>query len=113
MGVYMYRVTAKTVKLETGELAHVAKFAYKPYNSFFSGDRDNAKMHFRSGCVASENMDLKSNFIVTLDERGETGTLYGNPTGLKVFIDDYTFGSEKMPRLSDVRKAGKYYALEN
>lgn len=53
MGVYVYRVTSKKVKCSDGEMANVAVFAYKPW---YSNDKENARMHFQSGCVSSDNM---------------------------------------------------------
>lgn len=111
MGVYIYRVTAKLVKLSDGRKAHVAKFAYKPYTGW--DEKVNARMHFRSGCVASENLKLKSDLIVTLDPTEDTeGTLYHNKGGLTVFVDDYTFGTDLMPRLGSVRKVGNNIVIE-
>lgn len=113
MGVYVYRVTAKTVKLGGGGRAHVAKYAYKPY-TYGSGaaDKANSKMYFRTGCAASARMTLKSGMIVVLDNEGNVGTLYANPTGAKVFYDDTMFGSEKMPKLAEVYRDGKVYRDE-
>lgn len=51
MGTYVYKVTAKRVKLTDGTEANVATFAYKPY---FWDDALNAKMAFKSGCGAAE-----------------------------------------------------------
>lgn len=106
MGVYVYRVTAKLIKLSDGRKAHVAKYAYKPYNGFGSAGT-NSKLHFQSGCVASENLELKSDLITTVDVDDPTsvGSLYENKRGLKVFVDDHNFGAEWMPRVASVRKA--------
>jgi len=55
MSVYVYRITAKKVRCSDGKEANVAIFAYKP---FFSDSRsnENRKLHFKSGCVASERL---------------------------------------------------------
>jgi len=107
MGIYIYRVTGELIKLADGRKAHVAKFAYKPVMSGFgNAEKANARMRFQSGCIASANMKLKSDLIATITEDGLYGRLYGNPRGLKVFYDDTTFGSEKMPALANIMRAG-------
>lgn len=108
MGEYIYRVTSKVVKLTDGRTAHVAKFAYKPYWSVFSGNKENARLHFKSGCVASENMTLKTDLLVTLDEKGEVGSLWSNTGNFKVF-SDYAFGKEGLANIGHVVKVGKAY----
>jgi len=55
MSVYVYRITAKKVLCSDGKEANVAIFAYKPRFSF-GIDNENRKMHFSSGCVASERL---------------------------------------------------------
>lgn len=55
MGEYIYRITAKRVRLSDGTEANVAKYAYKPYD-IFNHNGANTKMHFESGCIASERM---------------------------------------------------------
>lgn len=52
MGTYVYRVTKETVRCSDGELANVAIYAFKPW---FDSKMD-AKLNFRSGCVASDRM---------------------------------------------------------
>ena len=57
MGTYVYRVTSRKVKCADGEDANVAVFAYKPYSETMFSSRwkaENSKMHFRSGCSASD-----------------------------------------------------------
>jgi hypothetical protein len=110
MGVYIYRVTAQLVKLSDGGKAHVAKFAYKPFNWDIDA---NARMHFKSGCTASQNMNLKSDRIVTIDEDTGTGTLWDNLKKATVFSDDSTFGNpERMPKVANIRLEGKVWKIE-
>jgi len=101
MGAYIYRVTAKVVKLVGGRKAHVAQYAYKPYHSR-SMEKENARAHFRTGCVASEKLKLKSDLLITLNKAGTAGTLYHNPQGIRVFYDDNTFGTAVMPNLGEI-----------
>lgn len=100
MGMYIYRVTAKMVKLNDGRKAHVAVFAYKPYRA--DNVEDNRKMAFMSGCYASERLKLKSDLLVTLTADGSIGELYHNPKGRKTFYDDINFGTEHMPKIADL-----------
>lgn len=103
MGMYIYRVTARLVRLADGRKAHVCQYAYKPYGHWGS-EKHNAKMHFKTGCVASEGMKLKSDLLVTFDTHEHEGRLYQNPHGLRTFYDDVTFGTENMPRLGEVKR---------
>lgn len=113
MGEYVYRVTAKTIKLDDGRIAHVAKFAYKPYShGFFRGGGDqNAKMYFSSGCTASDRMTLKSDLIATIDPVKGVGVLYANKNGYTVF-SDYQFGTEGMPKTGKVEKVGNTWKID-
>jgi hypothetical protein len=103
--MYIYRVTAKLVKLADGRKAHVAQYAYKPWG--FGDRKENQRLHFKTGCVASENMELKSDLIVTLDDHEHEGNLYHNHRHLRVFLDDATFGTEHMPKLGTVERANR------
>ena len=108
MGMYMYRVTAKVVTLDDGRKAHIAVYAYKPFRLWDCG-KVNARMHFKTGCVASDHMKLKTDLIVTLDpeDPAAEGRLYHNQRGLTTFLDDCTFGEAHMPNLGTVRRNGK------
>jgi len=110
MGMYVYRVTARLVKLADGRKAHVCQYAYKPWNSM-SGEKHNALLHFKTGCVASEKLKLKSDLLVTFDTHEHEGRLYRNPRGLRTFYDDCTFGTEAMPRVGEVRRASQFSQL--
>jgi len=99
--MYIYRVTARLVKLADGRKAHVCQYAYKPWSH---DDKLNAKLHFKTGCLASEGMKLKSDLLVTFDTHEHEGRLYRNPHGLRTFYDDVTFGTENMPRLGEVKR---------
>jgi hypothetical protein len=107
MGMYIYRVSAKLVKLVDGRKAHVCQYAYKPYTDW-SSEKHNARMHFKTGCVASEKLKLKSDLLVVLDTHGHEGNLYRNPQGLRTFYDDCTFGTEHMPKLGTVQRASQF-----
>ena len=98
---YTYRVTSQQITLTDGRKAYVAKYAYKPYRGW-DGEKANARLHFKTGCVASENMKLQHDLIVTIDEEKGTGTLWSNRTRMTVFDDDSNFGSERMPKLNDI-----------
>lgn len=109
MGMYIYRVTARLVKLADGRKAHVCQYAYKPWRNW-DGDKENARLHFRTGCVASESLKLKSDLVVVFDEHENEGRLYQNPRGLRVFYDDVTFGTEHMPRVGKVQRVAPHTA---
>jgi hypothetical protein len=108
--MYIYRVTARMVTLTDGRKAHVAQYAYKPWHSM-SGEKHNARLHFKTGCVASEKLKLKSDLLVTLDTHEHEGRLYHNPQGLRTFYDDCTFGTEHMPKLGTVQRASQFSQL--
>jgi hypothetical protein len=114
MGIYIYRVHGKIVKLEDGRKAHIVDFAYKPFSGFRGGDGINNKLHFESGCTASERMTLKADLLISYDEATGRGNLWGNPTGLKVFYDT-GLGGERLPNLGDVQltdaKGGKTFKI--
>jgi hypothetical protein len=55
MSVYVYRITAKKVRCSDGKEANVAVYAYKPFFTR-STSKENSRMHFSSGCVASERL---------------------------------------------------------
>lgn len=110
MGMYIYRVTARLVKLADGRKAHVCQYAYKPYSDWGSANH-NARLHFKTGCVASEKLKLKSDLLVTFDTHEHEGRLYHNPRGLRTFYDDCTFGTEAMPHVGEVRRAGQLYRV--
>lgn len=115
MGMYIYRVTAKLVKLADGRKAHVCKYAYKPYSNFFEGEKHNTRMHFKTGCFASEKLKLKTDLLVTFDTHEHMGNLYHNPQGLRTFYDDCTFGTDAMPRIGTVHRVGMFgdtYSVE-
>ncbi len=87
MALYMYTVTKDKVCLSNGEMANVARFAYKPH-AYFWGDRvsSNARMHFRTGCVANDYAAEKghrSSWVVM----GDTTVLYF-PKPVGSFTDD-------------------------
>ena len=107
MGMYIYRVTARMVKLADGRKAHVCQYAYKPLRTW-SGEKQNARWHFQTGCVASEGLKHKSDLIVVFDEHEHTGRLYRNPQGLRTFYDDVTFGTEHMPRIGKVERVAPH-----
>lgn len=111
MGSYVYRVTAQTITLPSGEAAHVAKYAYKPtYSGWDGGDAQNRKWAFKSGCFASDRMTLKSEFIALVSERPDglqVASVYHNRFGLKTFLDDPTFSSDRMPFIGYIKQHGK------
>jgi hypothetical protein len=102
MGTYVYRVTGVKVRCSDGEMANVAKFAYKPYWGMDSS-KANAKLHFRSGATSSDTQAWKGNltgrFVIE-------GTVYKNATGRGSFYDDY-LGSHQYPVLEGVTTQGE------
>jgi hypothetical protein len=113
--MYIYRVTARLVKLADGRKAHVCQYAYKPWGGW-SSRKENARLHFRTGCVASEKLKLKSDLLVSFGDHEHVGNLYHNPRGLTVFLDDATFGTEHMPKAGSVERVAPHvdrWALTN
>ena len=108
MGTYVYRVTAKKVRCSDGVEANVAMFAYKPYYNFGS-DNENRKMHFSSGCIASERLaklgKISDRIVLAVNVDGELvidkERVYGNPNKMPHF-DDYNFGTATSPTLEGV-----------
>ena len=98
MGTYVYKVTKETVKLSNGELANVAKFAYKPVRSFWrDGHHANSRMHFRSGCTANDlaaEKGYRSRWVVM----GDTTVLHF-PQPLGSFDDDDQTMSHVVPNV--------------
>jgi|SRR5262245_1528095 len=106
MGMYIYRVTARMVRLDDGRKAHVAQYAYKPWGDW-DGRKINARLHFKTGCVASEGMRLKTPLLVVFNNDHEhEGHIYQNVHGLRTFYDDATFGTEHMPCIGTVQRIG-------
>jgi len=101
MGIYVYRVTSVKVKCSDGELANVAKFAYKPYWGMHS--KENSKMHFRSGAASSDALAYKGKitgrFVI-----GDT--VYVNTTGRGSFYDSY-LGDSQYPVLEGITVQGE------
>lgn len=110
MSAYIYRLTSKLVKLNTGQTAHVATYAYKPTwagshmasGKYITAEQQNNKWAFKSGCVAARRLELKSDLLVTLSLDGKTGEVFENPLKQKVFYDDSNFGTVRMPKVGDV-----------
>jgi len=85
MGSYTYKVTGKKVKLSNGEVANVAKFAYKPYRSW-NDYKLNNKMHHESGaayCDKAAADGKRSNWVVAPD------AVLHFPRAVGSFEDDY------------------------
>lgn len=105
MGAYVYRVTAKQVTCSDGQKANVAVFAYKPHG--WDGEKLNAKLHFSSGCVASERLSRGTKMtgrVVMGDAEGNIHTdsgVFENVSRLGYFYDDI-FGSANMPKMVGV-----------
>lgn len=100
MGIYVYRVTSKKIKCSDGQLANIATYAYKPYFSMFDDKKTNAKLHFKTGCTASDRMASKGNITerFVLDGGKE---VYANTTGRGSFYDSY-IGSREYPLINGV-----------
>ena len=90
MGAYVYKVTAKTVKLSNGETANVAVYAYKPYRSP-SMYSENSQLHFETGCVTHDRQAAKgkrSRWVAHGDGPGVT--VLHLPQAVGHYEDDYT-----------------------
>jgi hypothetical protein len=100
MGNYIYRVTAKIVDTPVGK-ANVAVFAYKPWSVF--DHAKNARLHFKTGCVASERMfdNGKPTRLVALvnHETGVVDSVFGNPKRMPTFSDGSFGQAEYLPTL--------------
>jgi hypothetical protein len=84
MGTYVYKVTAKTARLSNGELANVSAFAYKPSRN---DEKSNARMHFRSGCVANDAAADNGKRSCWVLHANETLLRFPHPVGS--YSDDY------------------------
>jgi hypothetical protein len=113
MGTYVYRATAKKVKLSDGRVAHLAKYAYKPFWGYDNYSVSaNARMQKNSGCYASERMQKNGNFtglVVKEDEPGAEVYRMKSP----VFYDD-AYCDEKVVEGVTVAETGvkKIYAVD-
>lgn len=91
MGIYVYRITAKKVRCSDGKEANVAVFAYKPIFSS-SMSNENRKMHFSSGCVASERLakigKILDRFVIgdqVFENPDKSSSLYDCDLGKRFF----------------------------
>ena len=79
MGIYTYRITAKTIDTPFGK-ANLIKYAYKPYYGW--GDEamaNNAKLHFKTGCIAAEGMVTRgthTKLAADVDQFGNLTVVY-------------------------------------
>jgi hypothetical protein len=108
MGTYIYRVTAKVVDTPVGK-ANVAVFAYKPWGMFDA--EKNARLHFKSGCTASERMfdSGKPTGLVAIIEpaTGEVEAVFKNMKRHATFYDGSMGQAEYLPTLY-TKDAGVY-----
>ena len=100
MGMYVYRVSARRVKCVDGKEANVAKYAYKPS---YDPKWDRAA-RFRSGCFASEKLasegKLSDRIVIEYSDGYIGRSVYGNPNGWGVFLDDCNLGvADRLPKL--------------
>lgn len=105
MGMYVYRVTAEKRICSDGNVAFVAKFAYKPYYGERGGPENHAA-EMKTGCYASRRM------VANMAQRGERveritmqdgGAVFSNPHNWATFLDDCNLGVEgRLPRIPNV-----------
>lgn len=91
MGIYVYRVTKETIVCADGEKANIAIYAFKPW---WDAAKD-AKLSFRTGCVASDRMAANGNISkrVVLGKKDETtGKITAYPN-TEVFANLHNMGS--------------------
>lgn len=101
MGMYVYRVSARRVKCVDGKDANVAVYAYKPHGW---DEAWNRKAEFRSGCHASRKLasegKLSDRVVIEYSDGYISRSVYGNPNGYGVFLDDCNLGVPgRMPKL--------------
>ena len=114
MGAYVYRLTARRVKLSDGTEANVAVYAYKPFHGL-RADPANAKLELTSGCHAARRIREISGRVVlgtrTTTQSGKSvrvfadhdTPVYDNPRGMRTFLDDSNLGLPgRLPRVSGV-----------
>lgn len=97
MGIYVYRITAKKVRCSDGKEANVAVFAYKPHFSN-SMSNENRKMHFSSGCVASERL---SKLGKILDRIVIGDQVFENPSKAP-YLYDCDLGKKMFPHINEL-----------
>lgn len=91
MGVYVYKVTSKKVKLTNGVEANVAVFAYKE-NIF----EDQERTKFLTGCFTAERYVEGPNYSgnIVIGRVSDDGVFVGSTVGYKCaygFIGDDSF----------------------
>ena len=93
MGSYIYRVTAKKVKLSNGGEANVAAYAYKPFGGWdrAKADANNNKMHFRTSCSRADSAAAKGKFTGLVVGEDKPGSPVWEFKGGS-FTDDWLFG---------------------
>lgn len=99
MGTYIYRVTAQIVDTPVGK-ANVAKYAYKPWSMF--DHAENARLHFKTGCIASERMfdsGKPTGLVAILDDKGEVEIVYKNTKRMPTFADGLFGHAKYLPTL--------------
>lgn len=94
MGNYVYKVTAKRVKLVDGSEANVAVFAYKPY---FWDDKMNARMAKKSACFVADRFVQGKNYTgkIVMGHVEDDGSVSVGSTVAKYWksgtFEDYSF----------------------
>ena len=101
MGVYIYKVTAKTKMMADGKLANIAEFAYKPNYSWYEAEKLNRRWAWKSGCHIADRYVKESKFYtgrVVLDEDDEIAI----PCDRGTFTDSW-FDSQRA-KLNEVKE---------
>lgn len=104
MGVYIYKVTAKTKMMADGKLANIAEFAYKPDYSWYEAEklnRRNRRWAWKSGChIADRYVETSKNYTgyVVLGKDGEDAI----PCDRGTFTDSW-FDSQRA-KLNEVKE---------
>lgn len=104
MSAYVYRVLKDTVMFEDSngvQLAHVVKYAYKPY---WNNPGANHKMHFKTGCYSKPKLIYP--LIAMVSEEKDTCSIYKNE-GLRSWVYDDSIdyvGQYKWDAIKEVYK---------
>ena len=53
MGIYVYKIAAKSHRTYEGCPVYLASYAYKPYSGW-GGEKENGRMHFSSGATSCD-----------------------------------------------------------
>lgn len=113
MGTYCYRITSTKHTCSDGTQANVAIYAYKPSFSWIDAEKFNARAHFKSGALSSDNLAKRGKFDqcrVVLGKKTDDGRIevyrdeavYLNVANVGTFYDD-GMGRAYLPKIDGVK----------